>query len=458
MTAHIKNNIYANSKDRNFMGNSTPHSLHSDAICIGFGPAGIALACAVEDAREASDPLGALSIRYLEAAPDTQWHRELLLAGTDINHHVFRDLVTPRNPRSRFSFAMYLKDQGRMFDFGLLGRPASRHEWSDYLGWVSRQVNGHTRFDTPVTEIDPVIRNGRLHEVRVRTPQDSFITRNLVMSSGSAPRIPQAFEALLGPTLFHTSQFLTRLQAFGKQLPKRWLVLGSGQSASESVLELVSRDPAIEVHSVHRSAGFKLTQLGQFPNRVFAPDHVDYFHSLNPAARQRFLDWSRSTNYAGIDPDESQKLFSLIYEDSIAGRTRLHTYAYSLISAIEHTADGYRIELTDTFSQRTRVLEVDAVVLGTGYQQYLIPPLLSGLQPWLAADVDGGLLIDRDYRVATQGACDVNIWVNGLSERSHGISDSQSFSLMALRAERIANALEQAVEPATDAPLLAQWT
>ncbi|WP_183140114.1 SidA/IucD/PvdA family monooxygenase, partial [Pseudomonas syringae] len=151
MTAHIKNNIYANSKDRNFMGNSTPHSLHSDAICIGFGPAGIALACAVEDAREASQPLGDVSIGYLEAAPDTQWHRELLLAGTDINHHVFRDLVTPRNPRSRFSFAMYLKDQGRMFDFGLLGRPASRHEWSDYLGWVSRQVDGHTRFDTQVT-------------------------------------------------------------------------------------------------------------------------------------------------------------------------------------------------------------------------------------------------------------------------------------------------------------------
>ncbi len=189
---------------------------------------------------------------------------------------------------------------------------------------------------------------------------------------------------------------------------------------------------------------------------MFAPDHVDYFHSLSPAARQRFLDWSRSTNYAGIDPDESQKLFSLIYEDSIAGRKRLQTHAYSLISAIEHSAEGYRIELTDTFSQRTQVLEVDAVVLGTGYQQYLIPPLLSGLQPWLKADLDGGLLIDRDYRVAMQGECDVNIWVNGLSERSHGISDSQSFSLMALRAERIANALEQAVAPAAE-PLLAQW-
>lgn len=438
------------------MGNSTPHTLHSDAVCIGFGPAGIALACAFADAREANDPLGALSVRYLEAAQDSQWHRELLLAGTDINHHVFRDLVTPRNPRSRFSFAMYLKEHGRLFDFGLLGRPASRHEWSDYLAWVAAQVDSQTCFNTPVTGIDPVLRHGRLHELRVCTPDTCFTTRNVVLSSGSAPRIPPAFEALIGPTLFHTSQFLSRLQAFGEHLPKRWLVLGSGQSASESVLELVSRDAGIEVHSVHRSAGFKLTQLGQFPNRVFAPDHVDYFHSLDPAARQRFLDWSRSTNYAGIDPDESQKLFSLIYEDAIAGRKRLQTYAYSVISAIEPVAEGYRVELTDTFSQRTQVLEVDAVVLGTGYQQYLIPPLLSGLQPWLQADVDGGLLIDRDYRVATQGECDVNIWVNGLSERSHGISDSQSFSLMALRAERIATALQQAVAPAAE-PLLAQW-
>lgn len=439
------------------MGHSTPHPYQSDAVCIGFGPAGIALACAFEDAREDNSPLAALSVRFLEAAADTQWHRELLLAGTDINHHVFRDLVTPRNPRSRFSFAMYLKSKGRMFDFGLLGRPASRHEWSDYVAWVSQQVDSDTHFNSQVTEIAPVLRDGRLCELKVRTQDACFTTRNVVLSSGSAPRIPVMFQSLIGPTLFHTTQFLTRLQAFGENLPKRWLVLGSGQSASESVLELVGRDMGIEVHSVHRSAGFKLTQLGQFPNRVFAPDHVDYFHSLNHAARHRFLDWSRSTNYAGIDPDESQKLFSLIYEDAIAGRKRLQTYGYSVVSSIEQVETGYRVEVTDTFSQRTQVLEVDAVVLGTGYEQYLIPPLLSGLQPWLKADLDGGLLIDRDYRVAMDEDCDVNIWVNGLSERSHGISDSQSFSLMALRAERIANALEKAVECTADAPLLAQW-
>ena len=440
------------------MNDLTPHLLTSDAVCIGFGPAAIALSCAFEDAREANAPLADLSVRYLEAASHTQWHPELLLNGADINHHVFRDLVTPRNPRSRFSFAMYLKARDRLFDFGLLGRPASRHEWSDYVGWVSRQVDAHTQFNAPVSEILPVIRDGRLQQVQVRIQNQNtaFSTRHVVLSSGSAPRIPELFQPLLGPNVFHTSQFLSRLDAFGADLPKRWLVLGSGQSASESVLELVGRHSGIELHSVHRSAGFKLTQLGQFPNRVFAPDHVDYFHSLAPADRHRFLGWSRATNYAGIDPDESQKLFSLIYEDRIAGRERLRIHAWRVVSDIQPAGEGYRVTLTDMFSGRTEPLEVDAVLLGTGYQQFQVPPLLSNLQPWLKADSDGGLLIDRDYQVATQGDCDVKIWVNGLSERSHGISDSQSFSLMALRAERIANALERAVHTTAHDSILAQ--
>ncbi|MFH7346974.1 SidA/IucD/PvdA family monooxygenase, partial [Pseudomonas syringae group genomosp. 7] len=76
------------------------------------------------------------------------------------------------------------------------------HEWSDYLAWVSRQVDSQPRFNTPATGIDPVIRTGRLHEVRVCTPDTCFTPRNVVLSSGSAPRIPPALEALLGPTLF----------------------------------------------------------------------------------------------------------------------------------------------------------------------------------------------------------------------------------------------------------------
>ena len=413
----------------------------ADAINIGFGPAGLSLACAFADAREAGQPAGCLDVRFFEQASTTEWHPELLLRGTDINHHVFRDLVTPRNPRSRFSFAMYLKEKGRMFDFGLLGRPASRHEWSDYVGWVAGQVRDYVTYAHRVTEVLPVVQGGRLAALEVPGATGHCRSRKLVLSCGSAPSVPDAFAPLLGERVFHTSRYLTRIRALGDALPRRWLVLGSGQSGSESVLDLLGRREDVVVDSVHRSAGFLLTQLGQFPNQVFSPARVDYFHSLDLPARQRFLDQSKATNYAGIDPDESQALFSTVYEDALLGRERLRMRPYSRVASVQPAGEAYQVTLQDVFSGAVTELEVDAIVLATGYRQHLVPPLLAGLRPWLRTDADGSVLIDRDYRLALTPKADVEIYVNGMSERAHGISDSQSFSLMALRAERIANAI-----------------
>ncbi|TFZ32679.1 L-lysine 6-monooxygenase, partial [Pseudomonas syringae] len=137
---------------------------------------------------------------------------------TDTTPRVFRDRVTPRSPGGGFPFAMHPREHGRMFGCGLLGRPASRQEWSDYLAWVAAEVGGQTCFNTPVTGSDPVLRHGRLHELRVCTPDTSFPTRNVVTSSGSAPRIPHACAALTGPTLVATSPDLTRPPASCRQL------------------------------------------------------------------------------------------------------------------------------------------------------------------------------------------------------------------------------------------------
>jgi L-ornithine N5-oxygenase len=408
-----------------------------DAVSIGFGPAAIAVACALQDAREAQSSAGALDVKFLERARETAWHPELVLDGTDINHSPFRDLVTPRNPQSRFSFAMYLKEKGRLFDFSLLGRPASRLEWSDYIAWVALQMRDMVSYGESVEEVLPGIVADRLDHVLLRMRDGVLATRNLIVSSGSTPAIPDVFVPHLGPRVFHTSEFLTRLSALGTPLPKRWMVIGSGQSASESTLELISRQEGIEVTSVHRSIGFRLTQLGQFPNQVFSPDHVDYFHGLGHAQRREYLDRSRAANYAGIDPDESQKLFSMIYEDRLQGRSRLQVQGYRDVVSISPAGTAKDVVLRDRFTGETSMHRMDGVVLATGYQQSLVPALLSNLQPWLASDDDGGLLVNRDYDVAMRESSDVRVIANGLSERSHGIGDGQSFSLMALRAERI---------------------
>lgn len=408
-----------------------------DVLGIGFGPAAISFGCVVEDMVEERGVNPAGSLLFLEKAAQTAWHPELILPNTDINHHVFRDLVTPRNPRSRFSFAMYLKEKGRLHRFGLLGRPASRLEWSDYVAWTARQLASYVRYNEHVTEILPGVSGDALTHFEVVTSSGIVRARNVVVSTGVYPRVPALFSEHLGSHVFHTSEFLSRTAALAGDFPRRWLVVGSGQSASEATSDLLQRRPDIHVRSLHRSSGFKLTQLGNFPNLIFSPEQVDYFHSLDLPARKRLFADVKATNYSGIDPDESQKLYSIVYEESIAGRETLKMTVYSEAVGIAKTPGGYAVTVRDVFSGREQTFEVDGVVLATGYDQPLIPPLFSTLLPWLVLDGDGGVAIDRDYRVGLSGNGPARIFMNGLSERTHGISDGQSFSLMALRSERI---------------------
>jgi L-ornithine N5-oxygenase len=408
-----------------------------DTVCVGFGPAGIALACGVSDAEESGykSPMG--DCIFLEDASRTAWHPEFILPGTDINHHMFRDVVTPRNPRSRFSFAMYLKEKGRIYSFGLLGRPASRREWSDYLTWVAGQLHGLVSYGERAVEILPGVQNGRLTHFNIGTSKGMRRARRIVLSTGSVPYVPDWAAELAGPTVFHTSQYLSRVEAFGCDLPKRWLIVGSGQSASEGIANLLGRRRDVEITSLHRTSGFHLAQFGQFPNQAFSPERVDYFHSLDAVGRERLFREMKATNYAGIDADESAALFSLMYEDEIEGRHRLSMLPFSEIVSVRKMNDGFEVTYIDIYRGCEQSLKVDAILLGTGYRQPKIPPLLSAIQPWLSQAPDGGIAVGRDYRVALDDPADARIYVNGLSERSHGISDAQSFSLLAMRAERI---------------------
>ena len=69
-----------------------------------------------------------LKVRFLERNDRVVWQGGLLLPNCNIRHHHFRDLATPRNPRSRFTFANYLKENARLFPFCLLSGGVSRIE------------------------------------------------------------------------------------------------------------------------------------------------------------------------------------------------------------------------------------------------------------------------------------------------------------------------------------------
>ena len=76
---------------------------------IGAGPANLALAAAID---ESGSPELTRSVALLEQYPDVKWQRNLLLPWARSQVSFLKDLVTLRNPQSRFSFLQYLHERG----------------------------------------------------------------------------------------------------------------------------------------------------------------------------------------------------------------------------------------------------------------------------------------------------------------------------------------------------------
>lgn len=106
-----------------------------ELLAIGAGPANLALAVALEELA----PAGlAESTVIAERYDSVVWQRGMLLPWTQSQVSFLKDLVTLRNPTSRFSFVNYLHNVGRLDEFINLGTfTPYRQEISGYLQWVA---------------------------------------------------------------------------------------------------------------------------------------------------------------------------------------------------------------------------------------------------------------------------------------------------------------------------------
>src|SRR6516162_5176738 len=119
-----------------------------DLIGIGFGPANIALAIALEEFGYSGSTL------FIEGRTGPTWQPGMLLAGADIQNHPLRDLVTPRNPMSRFSFTNFLHEQGRLFAYLNLGAVfALRKDYAQYISWAASKFESCLCYGAQVTAI-----------------------------------------------------------------------------------------------------------------------------------------------------------------------------------------------------------------------------------------------------------------------------------------------------------------
>ncbi|MEU7551349.1 SidA/IucD/PvdA family monooxygenase [Streptomyces sp. NPDC044571] len=402
-------------------------------LAIGAGPANLALAVAIEESGPAELADGTL---LLEQSPDIKWQRDLLMPWARSQVSFLKDLVTLRNPCSRFSFLNFLHEQGRLDEFVNLGTfHPFRWEFSDYLQWVAASLER--------VQIRCGARAERVEAVRgadgsvagwsvLLADGDRIRCRDLVVGGGRDPRIPEVFAGLPGDRVVHSAQYRSRIAAIPKDKPVRAVVVGGAQSAAEMFFALHENLPLSQITMVVRSIGLQNYQTSKFVNELFFPSFVDDFHDTPAEVREQLLEELRFTNYAGLAPPFLDELYTTLYRQKVLGPQRSSVRALTEVVGARVEGEEVVLDLRDRLSGKTEPLRCDLVLLGTGYD-----PRKPALVRELAAQVGvDEVSVSRSYRVDLGESAWGAVYLQGVNEETHGIADSL-ISVLAHRSQDI---------------------
>lgn len=218
-----------------------------DLVCVGFGPASLAIAVALHDKGIPARVL------YLERQREFKWHEGMLLQHTRMQISFLKDLATLRDPRSHFTFLNYLHSKNRLVAFVNLSTFLPlREEYNDYLTWCASHFDENVRYGYETLEVVP--RRGESGQVEswdilsrdVTTDQRTTVrARHVVIAVGGKPKIPAALSDPSPNSPFvHSSSYSS---AVPKMLAEKngadchAAIVGGGQSAAEILNDLQSR-------------------------------------------------------------------------------------------------------------------------------------------------------------------------------------------------------------------------
>lgn len=408
-----------------------------DILGVGFGPANLSLAVAVREQG------GDLRAAFLERGSGFGWHRGMLLPDATMQVSFLKDLVTLRDPTSRFSFLNYLNERGRLIDF--INHKTFfplRVEFHDYLEWAAVQVSDLVRYDNEVIGVEPVLDADTVVALDVSVRHGGALsvlrTRNLVLATGLEPVLPATVrqsariwhsEDLLGNVARHTSD------------PGRCVVVGAGQSAAEVTAFLHDRYPDAEIRCVFARYGYSPADDSPFANRIFDPDAVGAYFTAPDEVKAMLLNYHANTNYSVVDADLISALYQRVYQEKVLGNQRLRMHNLSRLVAAADRDDRVEVTIETLTTGEHRTLDADLLVCATGYRPADPFTLLGDTAKHCLTDELGRARVGRDYRILTRPDMRAGVYLQGGTEHSHGISSSLLSNLAVRSADILGSVL-----------------
>ncbi|KAI2607877.1 L-lysine 6-monooxygenase (NADPH-requiring)-domain-containing protein [Hypoxylon sp. NC1633] len=474
-----------------------------DLVCVGFGPASLAIAVALHDSIDSgrlpkSGGESSPKVLFLERQLQFAWHAGMLLPGVKMQISFIKDMASLRDPTSQFTFLNYLHQNGRLVEFTNLGSffPA-RVEYEDYLRWCASFFDDVVNYGTEVVSVAPdeeVPGSSGPVSVFAITSKDvktgaltTCRAKNVLLAIGGQASIPKCLPTN-HPGVIHSSRYA---QLAPKTLdkpffPYRVAIIGAGQSAAEIFNNIQTFYPNSQTSMIMRSEFLKPSDDSPFVNSIFDPSFVDLLYQRSTEDRHSLLEGARDTNYGVVRLELIERLYERMYDQRrefgsderkwqhrIRGATevvgfeakqdklRLTIRPLSSGKPIinEFVQDGLRNDLAEE-----EVLEVDLVIAATGYRRQSHLTIMEGVADLLPkaserngvsttngfrsklseANIKGhAVRVSRDYSVQFapgRVALGSGIWLQGCCEGTHGLSDTL-LSVLAPRSGEIVSSI-----------------
>lgn len=420
-----------------------------DVVGIGFGPSNLALAIALSEYNHVAPDDKQLSYRFIERNHEFAWHQNMVLPDADMQISFLKDLATPRNPVSRFSFIAYLHEKGRLAAFTnqKILFP-SRQEFHNYLQWASCPFESVVDYGYEATSIrlandaGPMATELWLTAAHQKSGNSlTWRAHNVVVATGLVPWLPDTVKA--SERVWHSEDFLERLGALPFRDKPEFVVVGAGQSAAEVTEHLLVCFPRSQVHAVMSRYGYSPADNSPFANEIFDAGAVEEFFRAPDSTKRSLLDYHSNTNYSVVDPELIEALYRrYYYRGLVNGDSRMKVHRVSRVSEIVPSDDKVTITIESLASNVIESVDVDAIVYASGYRPSDPTALLKGVAQFCSCDEAGRLRVGLDYRVEAEIAPSCGIFLQGLTEHVHGPSSSL-LSNVAIRAGQIVNSVVQ---------------
>ncbi|MCP3392205.1 SidA/IucD/PvdA family monooxygenase [Bradyrhizobium sp. CCGB12] len=407
------------------------HSDSHDVIAIGAGPANLSLAAL-------SAPIPELSLRILERSGSVNWHSGLLVGGAVMQTSPLKDLVTPADPTSAYSFLAYLHEKRRLYQAIARGlEHVSRREFGDYLRWVAEKL-ANIQFGEQVVAVEL-----RGKSFNITTSCRQYQTPTAVLGVGRMPFIPDWGRNAPPNEVFHASTLLAQRRELSS---KRVVVVGGGQSGAEVFLHLL-RGACGALRSLTwatRRANILALEDSPFVNEWFFPQYGGWFFEQGKAARKHLLERQLLAS-DGVNPSTLRAIYNALYNRELDQGShpahvgiRVDTTAYKLSGASPFLL-GLRQQMTGICSEHV----TDIVVLATGYRTEVpsfLEPIANRLMVVSAPGGSQEIVVGKDFSARFDGPEECRLYVQNGARFQHGIADT-NLSLTPWRASAVLNSI-----------------